>query len=126
MLTFLMISVASITFSLLCYLSIFILNRKAGIFNGKQMIVLIVGISADILGTAMMYSLSTEVKFDLHTISGYLALSLMLAMGLFASYALLKKNQTILKNFGHYYFPVLIIWILSYVTGVVVGLQKIS
>jgi len=123
---FLLTSVASITFSMICYVTVFVLNRKTTEFTGRQMIVLMVGITADILGTGMMYSLSEGVKFDLHTISGYLALILMFSTGLTMAFALLTKNKAILVNFSSYYFPVLMVWILSYLTGIVVGLQKIS
>jgi len=102
------------------------MNRKAGVLTIKQLFVLLAGISLDFLGTAMMYTLSEEVKYDLHTISGYLAITLMITMAVYALFAVVKKNQSMLTNFGKYFLPILIVWTISYATGIVVGLQKVS
>ncbi|RLA00133.1 MAG: hypothetical protein DRQ47_09925 [Gammaproteobacteria bacterium] len=101
------------------------MNRKAKIFNFKQLVVLLFGITGDVIGTMMMKSLATEVNYDFHTISGYLGLTLMLLMGAVGLNAVSQKNQSMLEDFGKYFTPILLLWLTSYVTGIIVGLQKV-
>ena len=124
--TIIFLSVTSITTALLCYTLVLFLNRKTKTLTVKQFLILSLGVITDLIGTAMMKSLTDEIRYDLHTISGYLALILMLVMSAIALFALVRKYQPFLTNFSKYYFPVWIIWLISYVTGVVLGIQKIT
>lgn len=117
-------AVISINISLICYLSVYFINRKAKIFTAKQLILLMIGLTTDTIGTAMMRASVKQVTYDFHTISGYLALSLMLVITLHGIFALLRKKHSLLINFGKYYTPLLIIWLSSFVTGVMIGLQR--
>lgn len=122
----LLISISSITVALLSYIAVFWMNKRAGTFNWSQMMVLVLGVSTDVLGTAMMKMLSEKVTYDLHTILGYGALVLMLIMAAFGLYALVFKKKFVVEKFGKYYLLALIVWVLSYATGVYLGIEKLS
>jgi len=122
----LIVSITSITVALLSYITVFWMNNRAKTFTWGQMMVLALGVVTDLLGTAMMKMLSEKVTYDLHTILGYGALVLMLIMSALGLYALVLKKQTIIEKFGKYYLPALVVWVLSYATGVFLGIEKLS
>lgn len=122
----LLVSITSITVALLSYITVYWMNKRAGTFNWAQMLVLVLGVCTDVLGTAMMKMLSEKVTYDLHTILGYGALVLMLIMSAIGLYGLVLKKENMVDKFGKYYLPALIVWVLSYATGVYLGIEKLS
>ena len=62
----------------------------------------------------------------LHTISGYLALGLMAGLTLWGTAALLQKRDDRLARFHRLAIPIWIVWVGSYITGVYLGIQRVS
>lgn len=122
--TIIIIAVVSITAALFFY-SVAVwwnwLNKR---LEPRHLILFWLGLATDLLGTAMMKSSVDEVTYDLHTISGYTALALMLVVTLSGTYAVLRHNERILENFHRFGLPVWFLWVTSWITGVVLGIQK--
>ena len=122
--TIIIIAVISITAALLFYSVAVWWNWANKRLKVRHMILFWLGLATDLLGTAMMAASVETVTYDLHTISGYTALFLMVTVTLGGSYALFVKNERMLTNFHKFGIPIWFVWITSWITGVVLGIQK--
>ncbi len=84
------------------------------------------GLAADALATRMMGARIETIRWDLHTISGYGALALMAVLTVFGTIALVRRRESILAGFQRLAIPVWTFWVLSYATGVVLGVQRVT
>jgi hypothetical protein len=66
-----------------------------------------------------------KTTWDLHTISGYAGLGLMAILAVVGSWAKLTNREDILTSFHKYAVPVWVIWVISYATGVIIGIQRV-
>jgi len=83
------------------------------------------GLLFDILGTWMMHGLA-DGPFDitdLHTMTGQIALWLMLAHAVWATYVVRKGSETAKKRFHTYSIIVWLIWLVPYFGGMYVGMM---
>jgi len=122
--TIIIIAVISITAALLFYTTAVWWNWATKRLEIKHLVLFWLGLAGDILGTAMMKSSVETVTYDLHTISGYTALGLMLIITLAGSLAIMQNNERVLTNFHKFGVPIWCIWTISWITGVVLGIQK--
>ena len=81
---------------------------------------------SDALATRFMGARVETIRWDLHTISGYLALALMAGLTLYGTAALLQKREAWLTRFPRLAIPIWVIWFASYITGVWLGVQRVS
>ena len=122
--TIIIIAVISITAALLFYTAAAWWNWANKRLEFKHIVLFWFGLAGDMLGTAMMKSSVETVTYDLHTISGYTALVLMLIITAAGTLAIMQKNERVLTNFHKFGIPVWCIWTISWITGVVLGIQK--
>lgn len=121
-----LISVISITTALLLYTIAIFRNWRLKLLTTGQIVLLWLGLAADVLATQMMgLSIEGEIVWDFHTISGYAGLVLMAMLAVIGSWAKWTNQEKLLTGFHRYAIPVWIIWVASYVTGVVIGIQRI-
>ena len=116
----LLFSIILMTLALIIY-TISILNE----FRGKTLlpwhaIMFCIGFIFDATSTIIMYNLGgSKISFGLHAILGYTALFLML-LNAIGSVIILKKNHKNLTiNFYKFSIFAWIIWIASYILGIV-------
>ena len=76
------------------------------------------GLVFDSTGTAVMTGMSQSMEFGLHTVTGALAIILMIFHAIWATVVLLKKDRNQIKNFHKFSLIVWIIWLIPYFTGV--------
>ena len=122
--TIIIIAVISITAALLFYSVAVWWNWLTKRLELRHLILFWLGLATDLLGTAMMRSSVETVTYDLHTISGYTALALMVVVTLAGTYAIFQRNESILTSFHKFGLPVWFVWVTSWITGVVLGIQK--
>ncbi|MGI9341736.1 MAG: hypothetical protein ACR2QV_02735 [Gammaproteobacteria bacterium] len=121
-----LISVISITTALLLYSIAVARNWRLKRLTTAHVVLLWLGLATDALATRMMgLSLEGGIVWDFHTISGYLGLGLMGVLAIVGSWARLTGRDAILNGFHRYAVPVWVIWVASYVTGVVIGIQRV-
>lgn len=124
--TLILVSVVSITAALVFYTVAVWMNFFAKELRPLHVGLFVCGMITDVAATSMMAaSIEGRVTWDLHTISGYTALVLMLLVtsaGLFATF---RKHAWLLGNFHRISIPVWCVWMVSWITGVVLGLQKV-
>jgi len=120
-----LVSVISITTALVLYTIAVWRNWQLKVLTTGQIILLWLGLAADALATRMM-GLSVEVTtWDLHTISGYAGLALMAMLAVVGTWAKWSDREAVLKSFYRIAIPVWLIWVVSYATGVVIGIQRV-
>ena len=85
-----------------------------------------IGFTFDVTGTVAMHFIS-ENPFDLtnfHTLTGQVALWLMLAYAIWAANVVRKNNETRRLNFHRYSLFVWMIWLIPYFGGMYLGMMQ--
>lgn len=84
------------------------------------------GFVFDVSGTYAMHLLATG-PFDItepHTLTGQIALWLMFLHASWATRAVIKKDETLLKTFHRFSIFVWLIWLIPYFGGMILGMNK--
>lgn len=121
-----LLSVGFITLALILYTTAVWLNWRAKMLVPAYIVIFYFALAADALATKMMGARVETIRWDLHTISGYAALGLMALLTLYGTVALIQRRQEWLAGFHKLALPIWVIWVASYVTGVVLGIQRVS
>ena len=85
-----------------------------------------IGFTFDVSGTLAMHKLS-EHQFDLtdfHTLTGQIALWLMLAHAVWATRVVRNNNETLRVKFHRYSLVVWLIWLIPYFGGMIAGMSR--
>ncbi len=85
-----------------------------------------IGFSFDVSGTITMSYLSDKSfnLLDIHTLTGQIALWLMLIHAIWASFVVKKKQETLRQKFHKYSIIVWLIWLIPYFGGMMMGMSK--
>ena len=84
-----------------------------------------IGFTFDVSGTVAMHFIS-ENPFDLtnlHTLTGQIALWLMLAHATWATVVISRDNTDLRKNFHRYSIFVWLVWLIPYIGGAIIGVN---
>lgn len=73
-----------------------------------------VGLVCDTWGTGMMFEFVGGMSFDVHGISGLLAIVLMFVHAVWATVVLAKKNERMIVNFHKFSVFVWLMWLVPY------------
>ena len=84
------------------------------------------GFMFDLSGTYAMGKLSDDPfnLFELHTLTGQIAIWLMLIHALWATYVVLKGKESLRISFHRYSIIVWLIWLIPYFGGMYAGMSK--
>ncbi len=88
-----------------------------------HIILFYLGLICDTLGTHAMSKIAGEWSFNLHSITGALAIVLMLIHALWATYVLRTKNEIQIKQFHKFSIIVWLIWLVPYFAGMFLGMM---
>ena len=112
-------SVSIIITLALAFYSIGVWGEK---FVGKlriwNLIFFILGLICDSVATGMMFDYLGGMSFDVHGISGLLAIILMIIHAVWATIVLIKNNQKWIKDFHKFSIFVWLIWLIPYFSPV--------
>ena len=72
------------------------------------------GIICDIWGTGLMFEYVGGLTFDIHGLSGLLAIILMFIHAVWATVVLVKKDEKMIANFHKFSVTVWFIWLIPY------------
>lgn len=87
-----------------------------------HLILFYVGLVCDTLGTTFMSRIAGDFSLSLHSITGTLAILLMLIHAVWGTYVLIKKENKLIENFHKFSVIVWIIWLIPYLLGMLVGM----
>jgi uncharacterized repeat protein (TIGR03987 family) len=92
-------------------------ERLAGRLKRWHLIFFWTGLVFDTTGTGIMFDMAGGIGTDIHSITGMLAILLMLIHAIWATIVLAIKNEKAIMNFHHFSVIVWIIWLIPYFTG---------
>ena len=72
------------------------------------------GLICDTWGTGLMFEMAGGMQFDVHGLTGVLAILLMLIHALWATVVLLRKDEKAIVNFHKFSVVVWFIWLIPY------------
>ena len=97
-------------------------ERFAGRLKGWHLVFFWGGLIFDTVGTGMMMEMAGGLTFDIHGVTGVLAILLMLVHAAWASIVLIRKDETAIANFHKFSVLVWVIWLVPYFTGFFVSM----
>ncbi len=120
------LSVVLITAALICYSIGVWAERIAKYLKRWHVLFFWSGFIFDVSGTYAMHLLATG-PFDiteLHTLTGQIALWLMFFHAIWATRAIIKKDEELLKTFHRFSIFVWMVWLIPYFGGMFLGMSK--
>ena len=72
------------------------------------------GLVCDTWGTGQMFEMAGGMTFDVHGLTGLLAIVLMMVHALWATLVLLRKDERAIVNFHRFSIVVWLIWLVPY------------
>lgn len=118
-------AITFITLALVFYTIGVFSEKKAGVLKKWHVIIFWLGFLCDFLGTHFMSDIAGGIfTFNIHGITGLLAILLMLFHACWATVVLIKNNEKSKKNFHKFSIVVWAIWLIPYITGMIVGMTQ--
>lgn len=84
------------------------------------------GIVCDTWGTGLMFEMVGGMAYDVHGLSGLLAIVLMLIHALWATMVLLRKNEQAITSFHRFSVAVWVIWLIPYLSPMVFQMAEMA
>ncbi len=97
-------------------------ERIAGRLKIWHLIFFYLGLICDTWGTGMMLELAGGLVFDLHGVTGLIAIVLMLIHAVWATIVLINKNENAILNFHKFSVIVWLLWLIPYFSPMVLGM----
>jgi len=82
------------------------------------------GIIFDTWGTGLMFELAGGLTYDIHGLTGMLAIVLMLIHAVWATVVLLKRDENLITGFHKFSVTVWVIWLIPYLSPMVIMIAK--
>jgi uncharacterized repeat protein (TIGR03987 family) len=98
-------------------------ERFQGRLKSWHLLFFWLGLICDTWGTGLMFDMAGGLTFDLHGFSGTLAILLMFVHAIWASVALIKKDENVLNNFHKFSILVWLIWLIPYFSPMIFGMD---
>jgi len=92
-------------------------ERFAGRLRGWHLGFFWGGLVCDTLGTGIMMEMSAGLSFNIHGVTGLLAILLMLVHAVWATVVLVRKDEHAITTFHRFSLVVWGIWLVPYGTG---------
>jgi uncharacterized repeat protein (TIGR03987 family) len=83
-----------------------------------------IGLVFDTTGTVLMTGIAGRLDFNLHGITGALAILLMLVNAVWATIVLVTRNEKQIQNFHKFSLFVWLIWLVSFITGMLGAMAR--
>jgi uncharacterized repeat protein (TIGR03987 family) len=80
------------------------------------------GLVFDTWGTGLMIDMAGGLTFDIHGVTGVIAILLMLVHAVWATLVLLQKDEKAILNFHKFSLLVWLIWLIPYFSPMLLGM----
>jgi uncharacterized repeat protein (TIGR03987 family) len=94
-------------------------ERFAGKLKAWHMALFWIGLVCDTTGTTLMGTMAGKWEFNLHGITGALAIVLMFSHAIWAVFVLMGKQEKAIRNFHKFSTVVWLIWLVPFLSGMV-------
>ena len=98
-------------------------ERFAGRLKGWHLVFFWGGLIFDTTGTGIMFDIAGGLGFDIHGLTGLLAILLMVIHAIWATLVLALKNEKAITTFHHFSVFVWAVWLIPYFTGFFVSMR---
>jgi uncharacterized repeat protein (TIGR03987 family) len=93
-------------------------ERIAGKLKPWHLLFFVLGLICDTWGTGLMFEFVGGMTFDVHGITGLIAILLMFIHAAWAYWVLKKKDEQAINNFHKFSVAVWVIWLIPYFSPV--------
>ncbi|MGO1651788.1 HsmA family protein [Senegalia sp. (in: firmicutes)] len=103
-------------------------EKLSGTIKVKHLISFLIGLILDTTGTILMRQIAQDgggSKLGIHQVTGGLAVTLMLIHLIWAVFVYVKGDEKAKKNFHKFSIVVWLIWLISFILGMLVGMNII-
>ena len=97
-------------------------ERILGRLKWWHLLFFVLGLVCDSWGTGMMIEMVGGLTFDIHGITGVLAIALMIVHAIWASIVLIRNDEKSIINFHKFSIVVWIIWLIPYFSPMFFGM----
>lgn len=97
-------------------------ERFSGRLKVGHLVFFWLGLLCDTWGTGLMFEMAGGLTYDVHGLTGLLAIILMLIHAVWATVVLLKKDEQLIVNFHKLSVVVWLIWLIPYFSPMVLRL----
>lgn len=97
-------------------------ERIAGQLKTWHLVFFVLGLICDTWGTGLMMDYSGGLTFDIHGISGLIAIILMFIHAIWAAVVLVRKDENMIMNFHKFSVVVWVIWLIPYFSPMIFGM----
>lgn len=97
-------------------------ERISGSLKIWHLVFFWLGFICDTLGTGLMLEMAGGMTFDVHGLTGLLAIVLMLVHAIWATIVLVRKDERWINNFHKFSVVVWLIWLVPYLSPMIIGL----
>ena len=97
-------------------------ERISGRLKPWHLVFFVLGLICDTWGTGLMFEYVGGMTFDVHGITGVIAIVLMAIHALWALVVLLKKDEKAILNFHKFSIVVWLIWLIPYFSPMIFGM----
>jgi len=94
-------------------------EKFAGRLKPWHLLLFWIGLVFDTTGTTLMGNIVGKMDFDVHGITGVLAIILMLSHAVWATVVLITKQEKWIKSFHKFSIVVWLIWLIPFFTGMI-------
>jgi len=99
-------------------------ERIVGRLKWWHLIFFFLGLICDTWGTGMMFEFVGGMTFDVHGITGVIAIVLMFIHAVWATVVLVKKNEKAIVNFHKFSIVVWLIWLIPYFSPMFIAMAS--
>jgi uncharacterized repeat protein (TIGR03987 family) len=94
-------------------------ERFAGRLKAWHLVFFWLGLLCDTWGTGLMFEMAGGLTYNLHGLTGLLAIVLMFIHAVWATIVLLRKNEKLIVSFHKFSIVVWVIWLIPYFSPMV-------
>jgi uncharacterized repeat protein (TIGR03987 family) len=91
-------------------------ERFAGKLKVWHLVFFWLGLICDTWGTGMMFEMAGGMTFDVHGLTGALAIALMFIHAVWATVVLVRKDERWINSFHRFSVVVWVIWLVPYLS----------
>ena len=92
-------------------------ERLAGRLKGWHLVFFWGGLVFDTTGTGIMFEMAGGIESEIHSVTGVVAILLMLVHAVWATTVLVLRNERAINNFHYFSVFVWALWLIPYFTG---------
>ena len=97
-------------------------ERIVGRLKWWNLVFFVLGLICDTVGTGLMFEFVGGMSFDIHGISGVIAILLMFLHAGWALIVLLQKDEVAIKKFHRFSVFVWVVWLIPYLSPMFVAI----